>query len=232
MQRHDFDGESGRVPIAFNGRGRRGVLLTMSERITLLQPVPAHIPLAEREDDALMTLAAAGSMGAFETLVARHLSAVSRFCTKFLGNPAAGEDVAQDVFVEVWEARARYQPQRRFFMFLLTVARSRCLNHIRGDRRRAARAVEAAGPVEGPEPAAATPEQLDALLESERRRQVRVALRELPPLQREALLLRFDQGLSYPEIARVVGKSEEAIRSRVHHGLKLLRRQIAGGGEP
>lgn len=191
--------------------------------------MPTPSVLEERDDDALMLLAASGSAKAFEALVTRHLPRVTRYCVKFLGDPIAGEDLAQDVLVEVWERCSRYRAEGRFLVFLLTLARNRCLNRQRGDRRRAARTLAAEAGRE-PDPAAgAAPGQLDALLEAERRWQVMAALVDLPPLQREALLLRFDQELSYPEIAAVVGRSEEAIRSRVHHGLRMLRAQVAGG---
>jgi RNA polymerase sigma-70 factor (ECF subfamily) len=185
-------------------------------------------PLEERDDDALLALSAAGSAAAFRVLVARHLPAVTRYCAKFLGDAAAGEDVAQECLVELWERRARYRPEGRFVAYLLTLARSRCLNHARGDRRRAAR-VRAVEGEAGDPAAAARPDQLDALLEGERWRRVREGLSALPAHQREALLLRFDQGLRYPEIARVLGKAEEAVRSRVHKGLLQLRARVGGG---
>ena len=195
------------------------------------RPAP-EVPLEAREDDALMALAAADHRRAFEVLAARHLGLLSGYCAKFLGSRSAGEEVAQDVLVEAWTGRRRYRPQGRLRVLLLTMARTRCLNRLRDDRRREARGpslVEAPG--DGPA-AAAGVGQLDDLLAQERGRQVRAALLTLPTQLREAVLLRFDRALDYAEIARVVGRPEATIRSRVFHALKRLRRALAVEEEP
>jgi len=187
----------------------------------------AEVPLEARDDDELMALAAADHRRAFELVAARHLGLLAGFCAKFLGSRRAGEEVAQDVLVEAWTGRRRYRPQGRLRVLLLTMARTRCLNRVRDDRRRLAR-----GPalVEVPDEAtaAATPGgQLDDLLAQERGRQVRSALLDLPEQLREAVLLRFDHGLDYAEIAGIVGRPEATVRSRVFHALKRLRRALA-----
>lgn len=187
-------------------------------------------PLAEREDDALMALAAADHRRAFEVLVARHLPALTRFCAKFLGSPRSGEEVAQDVLVEAWTWRGRYRPEGRFRVFLLAMARTRCLNRLRADRRRHLRAAPL-DDAPGAGDAAGAGGALDALLERERERQVRAALQLLPSKLREAVLLRFDQGLDYADIARAVGRSEATIRSRVFHAVRRLRAAV-GQEEP
>jgi RNA polymerase sigma-70 factor, ECF subfamily len=178
--------------------------------------------LADRDDDALMSLAAGDHRPAFEVLASRYLGRLASYGAKFLGDPRAGEEVAQEVLLEVWVGRRRYRPQGRFAVFLFRLARNRCLNRMRDDGRRsplhAASAVDRCDG-EGDE----RPGQLDVLLERERARCVREALVQLTPKLREAVLLRFDQGLAYAEIAKVVGRSEVTTRSRVFHGLKKLR---------
>jgi RNA polymerase sigma-70 factor (ECF subfamily) len=66
-------------------------------------------------------------------------------------------------------------------------------------------------------------EQLDRLIELERDRRVREAIFGLPVKLREAVLLRFDQGLGYAEIARILQRPEVTVRSRVFHALRRLR---------
>jgi len=202
----------------------------MSEpRPTPVIPLHPHAggALRERDDESLMALLCGGSQAAFEALVERHLPAVTRFCAKLVGEPAAGEDVAQEILAQVWWERGRYQSRGRFVVYLFTLARNRCLNQLRGARRRTLRH-EAVSPG-GPDLAgAAAPEGLDALLETERQREVRAALTELPHPQREALLLRFDQDLTYAEIAMVLGRPEATVRARVFHGLRRLRAQMGG----
>jgi RNA polymerase sigma-70 factor (ECF subfamily) len=185
--------------------------------------------LEARDDDALMALAEAEHRRAFEVLVRRHLGPLTGYCAKFLGDGRAGEELAQEALVEAWTRRRQYRPEGRFRVFLLTLARSRCLNRLRDERRRQARLpalADAAGL--GDAPGAG---QLDALLEQERAHRVRLALLDLSPRLREAVLLRFDQGLDYPEIARLVGRPEVTVRSRVFHAIKRLRATV-GSEEP
>lgn len=192
----------------------------------------AEEALEARDDDALMALAAADHRRAFELLGARHLGALAGFCAKFLGSRSAGEEVAQDVLVEAWTRRRRYRPEGRFRVFLLSMARSRCLNRLRDDRRRLARAAPIGDEPEESATATADGAQLEAILERERGRRVREAMLELPPKLREAVLLRFDGALDYAEIARIVGRPEVTVRSRVFHALKRLRRALAAEEEP
>ena len=83
-----------------------------------------------------MTLAAADRRDAFEVLVGRYLSRLTRYCAKFLGSPSAGEEIAQEILVDTWWQRARYRAAGRFPVFLFTLARNRCLNRVRDERRR------------------------------------------------------------------------------------------------
>jgi RNA polymerase sigma-70 factor (ECF subfamily) len=197
------------------------------------RPAAEGAPLEERDDDALMALAAADHRGAFELLAARHLGMLACFCAKFLGSRHAGEELAQDVLVEAWTRRRSYRAEGRLRVFLLRMAQSRCLNRLRDDRRRLARLTSAADGVDGEADATiAQGGHLDDLLERERERQVRAALLELPPGLREALLLRYDSELDYGEIARIVGRPEATVRSRVFHALKRLRGALAAEEEP
>jgi len=179
-----------------------------------------------------MVLAASDHRRAFELLAARHLGPLTAYCAKFLGSPRAGEEVAQDVLVEAWSRRRLYRPQGRLRVFLLTIARTRSLNRLRDDRRRSARAPVLSGEPDAGSAATGQAGQLDQLLERERERQVRGALLTLPPKLREAVLLRFDHGLDYPEIARIVGRAEVTVRSRVFHALKKLRAALEGEEGP
>jgi RNA polymerase sigma-70 factor, ECF subfamily len=180
----------------------------------------------ERDDEALMLLAAGDHRSAFEALARRHLGPLTSYCAKFLGSPRAGEELAQEALLEAWARRRDYRPGR-FRVFLFTVARTRCLNRLRDDRRRPAPlpAIDPDG--EPVDPADDRPDQLDALLERERRRRTREALLSLAPKLREVILLRFDQGLEYAEIARIVGRPEVTVRSRVFHALRRLRAALS-----
>jgi RNA polymerase sigma-70 factor (ECF subfamily) len=200
--------------------------------LRLVPPADQRPPgtLAACDDEALMLLAAGDQRAAFEVLAERHLGRVARYCAKFLGDGAAGEEVAQEALLEAWGQRLRYRSQGRFAVFLFTIARNRCRNRVRDDGRRRAAAGGLLGLARAAEEAAPAG-ALEALLKQERERRVRAALLDLPEKLREALLLRYDQGLEYGEIARIVSSGESTVRSRVFHGLKALRQGL-GEEEP
>lgn len=173
-----------------------------------------------------MVLAAGDHRLAFQVLAGRHLGPLTRFCIKFLGGTDVGEELAQDVLVEAWSRRRSYRPSGRFKVFLLAMARTRCLNRLRDEgRRRRWLAAAAHDEDTGSAPVSQT-DQLDDLLARERARRVREAVAALPTKLREALLLRFDQALPYSDIAQLVGRNEVTVRSRVFHALRRLRRVL------
>ena len=178
-------------------------------------------PLSSRDDDALMVLSQAGSREAFAVLVERYAVRVIQITARFTGNAEQAEELAQSTWVAVWENRAQYRAGSDFIIWLVTVARNRCRNELRR-RGVVQRHVRSAPQID----AETTPEVIDAILVEERRHKVRAALDQLPAPMREALLLRYAEELRYDEISNVVGIDESTLRSRVHHGLKLLKRNL------
>jgi RNA polymerase sigma-70 factor, ECF subfamily len=176
--------------------------------------------LAERSDDELMGLARAGLRPAFAVLIERHAERVVGLCARFVNDAQVGRELAQDTWVLVWQGRDKYREGGGFVPWLVTVARNRCRNHV----RRASRA-ETEPDVLLAE-LGESPSQLDGLLVEERRRRVRNALSELSEPLREALLLRYAEGLRYDQMTEILGAGESTLRSRVHHGLKALHQKL------
>ena len=182
------------------------------------------VGLAERDDDALMRLASAGTRPAFAALVARHAGRLNGFCIKMTSDRRTGEDVAQETWLQLWASRKRYKPEGKFDSFLYTIARNRCRNALRSARRRGR--VQSDVELDTESFSSDEPSHLDAILDNERRDRVHRAMATLSPKFREALLLRYSQDLDYAQIATIVGRSESTVRSRVHHGIKKLRTSL------
>jgi RNA polymerase sigma-70 factor (ECF subfamily) len=189
---------------------------------TLVRLVTGEVPLAERDDDQLMQLAAAGAPEAFATLIRRHQAALRAYCGRRSG--AVGDDIAQEVFVTVWSRRANYQPGGRFRAYLFALANHRCSNSNRGRTRAALKHA-------AQEPPLAEGGALDALLAGERQRRLHEMLRKLSQEQQQALQLRYAAGLEYQEIAEIVGKPAATIRTRVFLGLSKLRQLVGARGD-
>jgi RNA polymerase sigma-70 factor, ECF subfamily len=170
--------------------------------------------LEARPDEELLGLASAGVVEAFASLVERYEVKVRSYCTRWCGATGVGEELAQEVFLDLWRARARYEPRGRFVAYLFALARNRCRTARRADRQE----LPASDSVE-----LADPDQLDRILAKERRRRLDQRIADLRPKLREAVMLRYLGGLEYDEMARIVGSSENTVRSRVFLGLAELR---------
>lgn len=191
----------------------------MNREATVI-PIAGHKrPTAElqgRSDDELMHLVSAGLVEAFSVLVHRHERALRSFCSRWLASAAHGDDVAQEVFLEIWRTRHRYDQQGRFRGFLFTAARHRCLKEGRRSQPTGAEIDEGA--------LAASPDAVDAVLLAERRQRLDRLVARLPPKLRDVIWLRYAAELEYGEIAEIVRRPIETVRSRVFHGLRHLRR--------
>jgi len=192
------------------------------------------------DDSALMAAVAGGSNPAFATLFDRHQASVVRFCTRFVGDAARGEELAQDVFIKLYRNAKRYQPSARFKTFLFRVATNHCLNELRRPARKAERVDEPAGEASGsPLEAAASDETPDQALEGkEVEAVVGLALKQMSERERAAFTMCRFEGLAYRDIAFALEASEAAVKSLIHRAtlqvvaqldaLKLASQQQAG----
>jgi RNA polymerase sigma-70 factor (ECF subfamily) len=180
--------------------------------------------LSACSDDDLMLLASAGRKNAFAELVRRHGERLARFCAKWVLDGALGEDLAQEVWLQVWRNHGNYRADGRFRVYLYTVALNRCRNTKR-NRIRAQRLFQP-GDDDG---CGAAPEQLERVIAREGARRLLEAVARLSPSLRETVLLRLSEGLGYPEIAAIVGSPEATVRSRVHLAVERLRNSLGGG---
>ena len=180
--------------------------------------------LEARSDEELMALVRLGTRAAFRILVVRHAERVAGFCARVTGDQAAAPEVAQEVWLAIWDARERWEPRSTFRSYLFTVAFTRARNHARSRRRMAG--VFSPEPLEPDAAVAANKLEIDRLLERERRERVFRAVGELPEAMREAVILRFVDDLSYEEMETVLAANASTLRSRVHHALARLKERL------
>lgn len=196
-----------------------------------MTPVPDP---SAAEDLALMLAVKRGDATAFATLVGRWQQPVLYFVHRMLPDREEAEDLAQNVFVQVWRTADRYEPAARVSTFLFAIARNLCLNELRRRRRHPAEALDAPVPGAGTEgddlgrqfrdPSQAGPDaevQRAELLDK-----VDEAVADLPEKQRVALALCRDGELSYEEIATVLGVSVPATKSLIFRAREVLRERL------
>ncbi len=182
---------------------------------------------AEQSHTELMVRLSRGDETALDALVAAFAPALLRFARRTLADPNDAEDVVQDAFVRVWQARRRWHPSASVSTYLYTIVTRLCLNRRRWLLRRPAH-----GPIasddEGAHPDRATPDPERLAASSQLGRALAAELAALPPNQRNALLLRHEAGLSYREIADALDTSAAAVESLLSRARTRLRRRLAG----
>ena len=172
-------------------------------------------------DRATMARVARGDQQALGDLYDRHARPVYALALKILQDPGDAEDIVQEVFAQAWQQAARYDDERGAVgAWLLTVARSRAIDRLRARRARPDRPGVDPSPRDIVDPVPAPDTQL---LSFEQARAVRVALAELPLLQRVALELAYYDGLTHVEIAERLEQPLGTVKTRIRQALLKLR---------
>jgi len=207
-----------------------GVMTSLSRR---------HPVVIEDPDAELVAAWQAGDDDAFEQLVRRHEKRVFRLLLRMMGSREEAEDVAQETFISLYRHGKRFRSEARFSTFVYRVAANAALNRRRtlgrGRTRIEKLAVRQAAGDDLPQQPR-DPE--DSTLGHELTRHVRDALGTLSPALRMPVVLYDIEGLSYGEIAKVLGVAEGTVKSRIHRARQALREELQGlvpgaaGGTP
>lgn len=169
-----------------------------------------------------------GDQRAFMQLVDAYKTPVYNLCYRMLGHAAEAEDAAQETFVRIYKHLKAYDPQQKLSSWILSVASHYCIDRL---RRRRIRWLSLDDLVQTRPLASDATRAEEAVVEHESCAEVRDMLQTLPVDYRLVIVLRYWQNLSYSEIARVVGSTESAIKSRLHRARRMLaERLLAQGG--
>ena len=172
-----------------------------------------------------------GQDSALAELVHRYQNDIFRFCLHYLRDVEVAKEMAQETFLRVFTARARFDVERKFKPWVLCIARNLCLNELKHKKavtmetleEYASTAREESGevlrsPSDGPD---------EMVMAAERREALERVLETLNEESREILTLRFFEKLSAKEIADIIGSTEGAVRTKLHRVLVSLREKYA-----
>ncbi len=164
--------------------------------------------------------AIAGDQDAFAEIVYTFQDAVYNLCYRMLSDAAEAEDAAQEAFLKAYHNLTRYDQNRSFKTWLLSIASNHCIDRLRKRRMHFTS-------IDEPTPATLSlssddplPEQVT--LRNERSRFIQGLLDQLEPDYRAAVVLRYWYDYSYAEIAEVTGSTESAIKSRLYRARQTL----------
>jgi RNA polymerase sigma-70 factor, ECF subfamily len=166
-------------------------------------------------DHDLMARVARGDERALRVLARRHAAGALRLARRILGSEALAEEIVQEALWRVWRAAPRWRPDAAFRTWFYRVVTNLCLN---ARRRPAELPLNAAGDPVDPAPDAAA-----ALEAGERDRRLAAAIDALPPRQRAAIVLTYQEGLGNAEAASVLDTSIPGIETLLVRAKRALR---------
>jgi RNA polymerase sigma-70 factor, ECF subfamily len=164
-----------------------------------------------------------GDVEAFAILVDRYQNEFAVYAKYMTGSLDDAADIIQESLVRAYRSLQRCQDRSNFKGWFFRIVSNQCKSHLaRRKRRRTESLSDHAQDLEAREDPGGDAEAADV------RRRVHEALRELPTDQREALVLKYVQGLSLPEMARLLKASVAALKMRLLRGRTALREKIGG----
>lgn len=187
------------------------------------------MPLEQREgpDDAqLVARSLKQDHEAFGQLIDRHATAIVNLAYRMVGNRAEAEDLAQETFLSAFKALSTFRADSKFSTWLYRIATNKCKDWLRV--KRPGQAQHDVDVEEGLDVYVAeerTPEHL--LSQQQVAQELEQAIQRLPPLYREAFVLKHIEGLSYEEMQEILGVNSDTLKMRVYKGRVQLSRELA-----
>jgi len=184
--------------------------------------------------EALVDRARGGDLEAFEGLVAHYQDRVYNYVLRMIYDPMDAQDVAQETFVRAWQGLPRFRGASSFQTWLYRIASNLAIDAARSHKRRGLVMVSLDEPLEGTDaselghdlPDESRTGPVESLEQGELRTYVWAAVAELSPKLRPVIVLADLQGLSYGEIAKILGCPVGTVKSRLFNARNQLREKL------
>ena len=181
-----------------------------------------------RTDEELVACAQAGDLDCFNQLVARWERPIYALAYRTLGREEEARDMTQEAFLRAYRGLRAFKGEAKFSSWLYRITLNLCRDWIRRERRAPVVAVpEGVDPVDLADSQMAPAESVEELVaRREMSKAVALAMAELPEEQRTAILLKEYHGLTFQEIADMLGCPLSTVKTRLYQGLSVLRRRL------
>lgn len=180
----------------------------------------------EPDDAQLVAHSLAQDHEAFGRLIDRHAATIVNLAYRMVGNRAEAEDLAQEAFVAAFKALPTFRADSKFSTWLYRIASNKCKDWLRVKRPgQGQHDVDVDEQLDLQVAEDRTPETL--LSQQQVAQELEQAIQRLPPLYREAFVLKHVEGLSYEEMEEILGVSGDTLKMRVYKGRVQLSRELA-----
>jgi len=180
-----------------------------------------------------------GDAHAFGLIFEQYRVPVFNFIYRMLsGNRESAEDLLNEVFMKLYDARESYEPRAKFSTWLFTIARNHCLNCIKSRSYRQSRRTDSLEELAQKATASSAPDRMVALSvpddvkHADLRELLEQAIALLPDEYKEVFILHAVEGFAHAEVAQMLGMNPATVRTNYHRARALLRQTIAAEGPP
>jgi RNA polymerase sigma-70 factor, ECF subfamily len=185
-------------------------------------------PYGGLRDGQLVELVAQQDAGALEALYDRYGRAAYSLARRILTEETLAQDVVQEVFLSLWRDARRFDAGRgTVATYLLSMTHHRAVDVVRREENQRRWRTSDEGLELAPDPKARVEDEVEA---SERRAEVRAALKDLPDPQRQALLLAYFGGYTQREVAALVGVPLGTVKTRMAAGMRKMKEALSDAG--
>jgi RNA polymerase sigma-70 factor, ECF subfamily len=187
-------------------------------------PPPSNLPgmVLDADDRAVIEACRQGDAEAFRLLFEAHKDRVYSIALRYSGDPAAAMDIAQDTFLKLLSSIQNFRGAASFDSWLYRIVVNACLDHKRSGRRVTPFLESLFDAVAAPAESA-----LARMVRAEQEQTIQEIVAHLVPEQRIVVVLRYTEGLSYDQIAEIIGCSNGTVASRLNRAHKILERRLA-----
>lgn len=176
-------------------------------------------------DEQLIERYAAGDNQALETLIGRNLKMVCNFLYRLVKSKEEAEDLAQETFVKSWKSLARFDREKKYKAWILTIAKNTALDHLK--KKQCEVLLEDEDGLDFLENMADSEDLPDEMMARQGlAEELDVLLRTLPAKSRIVLHLYFQEQMTFQEISEVLGEPLNTVKSRQRRALLALRKKL------